>query len=129
MSDLASKLSWDDLRIVRAIAHSDALASAAQSNHRRVFANIGGFLTGLILGFTGLRQGPDTPDGWAERTIMLPAGWTAIEIDLLWISRRPMRLVTRQGETAVLEPLLVAGGSSPGRNHFSEDRAFMLVSL
>lgn len=31
MSDLASKLSWDDLRIVRAIAHSGALASAAQA--------------------------------------------------------------------------------------------------
>ncbi|PXA94770.1 hypothetical protein DMC25_00575 [Caulobacter sp. D4A] len=60
---------------------------------------------------------------------MLPAGWTAIEMDLLWISRRPMRLVKRQGETAVLEPLFGAGGSSPGRNHFPEDRAFMLMSL
>lgn len=69
------------------------------------FANIGGFLTGLILGFTGLRVGPGGPDSWAERTVVLPTGWTSIEIDRLWIKGRPMRLIARHGEMTELQPL------------------------
>jgi protein-glucosylgalactosylhydroxylysine glucosidase len=69
------------------------------------FANIGGFLTGLIFGFTGLEPGPDSPDVWSRRSVNLPAGWSAIEIERLWIRGRPMRLCARQGETAVLELL------------------------
>lgn len=69
------------------------------------FANIGGFLTGLILGFTGLRPGPGGAETWVERDVMLPSGWTAIEIDRLWVRGQAMRLVARQGEKAILEPL------------------------
>jgi trehalose/maltose hydrolase-like predicted phosphorylase len=69
------------------------------------FANIGGFLTGLMFGFTGLEPGPDAVDAWSRRTVNLPAGWSAIQIDRLWIRGRAMRLVARQGETAVLEAL------------------------
>ena len=69
------------------------------------FANIGGFLTGLILGFTGLRVGPGGPETWAERTVVLPTGWTSIEIDRLWIKGRPMRLIARHGEMTELQPL------------------------
>ena len=69
------------------------------------FANIGGFLTGLLFGFTGLRVGPGTPDAWIEREVVLPAGWTSIEVDRLWIRGEPMRLVARQGEMARLERL------------------------
>ena len=49
------------------------------------FANIGGFLTGLMFGFTGLEPGPDAPDAWSRRAVNLPAGWSAIEIERLWI--------------------------------------------
>jgi hypothetical protein len=69
------------------------------------FANIGGFLTGLLFGFTGLEPGPDAPGAWSRRTVNLPAGWSAIEIERLWIRGCPMRLTARQGETAVLKPL------------------------
>jgi len=69
------------------------------------FANIGGFLTGLMFGFTGLEPGPDAPAAWARRAVNLPAGWSAIVIERLWIRGQPMRLVARQGETAALEPL------------------------
>lgn len=61
------------------------------------FANIGGFLTGLLFGFTGLTPTADDPQTWASRPVVLPAGWTAIEIDRLWIRGQPMRLAARQG--------------------------------
>lgn len=69
------------------------------------FANIGGFLTGLLLGFTGLKVGPGAPSTWAERRVVLPAGWTDITVDRVWIRGRPMRLVARQGaKSADLTP-------------------------
>ncbi len=71
------------------------------------FANIGGFLTGLLFGFTGLRPGPGAPMSWAERPVVLPAGWTSIEVDRLWIQGKAMRLVARQGaERAELTPIV-----------------------
>jgi hypothetical protein len=68
------------------------------------FANIGGFALSLLLGFTGLQPGPDDPQEWARRDVMLPEGWDAIEVDRLWIHGRAMRLVARHGERATLEP-------------------------
>jgi trehalose/maltose hydrolase-like predicted phosphorylase len=69
------------------------------------FANIGGFLTGLMFGFTGLEPGPDTPETWAKRPVILPQGWSSIEIDRVWVWGAPMRLVARQGaEAAELSP-------------------------
>ena len=61
------------------------------------FANIGGFLTGLLFGFTGLTPTADNPQTWPARPVVLPAGWTSIEIDRLWIRGQAMRLVARQG--------------------------------
>lgn len=61
------------------------------------FANIGGFLTGLLFGFPGLRVGPGEPETWAERPVILPQGWTAIEVERLWIKGRPYRLIARHG--------------------------------
>jgi hypothetical protein len=69
------------------------------------FANIGGFLTALLFGFTGLRAGPNAPDDWAERPVVLPAGWTAIEIDRVWVRGQAMRFSARQGEPAKLQPI------------------------
>jgi hypothetical protein len=69
------------------------------------FANIGGFLTGLLFGFTGVEPGPDTPSAWSRRAVNLPAGWTGIEVERLWIRGQPRRLIARQGEMARLEPL------------------------
>jgi trehalose/maltose hydrolase-like predicted phosphorylase len=69
------------------------------------FANIGGFLTGLLFGFTGLEPGPEDPQAWARRPVNLPAGWSVIEIDRLWIHGKAMTLTARQGELATLTPL------------------------
>lgn len=69
------------------------------------FANIGGFLTGLIFGFTGLEPGPGAPETWTKRPVVLPQGWSCIEIDQVWVRGAPMRLVARQGaEAAELSP-------------------------
>lgn len=76
------------------------------------FANMGGFLTGLLLGLTRLRPGEDEPEAWCEAPIVLPHGWEAIEIDRLWVRGRPMRLTARQGELARLSDLEVADGSA-----------------
>jgi trehalose/maltose hydrolase-like predicted phosphorylase len=65
------------------------------------FANIGGFLTGLLFGFTGLKPGPDTLATWSERPVTLPAGWSAIEVERLWLRGRAVRLVARHGQKAV----------------------------
>ena len=77
------------------------------------FANLGGFLLGLVTGFPGLQPGWGDAQGWARRPVILPAGWTAIEIERIWIGGRPYKLVARQGaERALMTPLCddVRGG-------------------
>ena len=61
------------------------------------FANLGGMLLGLLFGFTGLRPDDGDPGGWPRRPIVLPKGWTAIEIGRVWIRGRPARLTARHG--------------------------------
>lgn len=65
-------------------------------------ANMGGFLSSVLLGFPGLQPSFAEPEEWATRTIVLPAGWDAIECDRLWIRGRPMSLVAKHGEKAIL---------------------------
>jgi trehalose/maltose hydrolase-like predicted phosphorylase len=66
------------------------------------FANMGGFLTSLLLGFPRLRPGPDDPANWPQGGVVLPAGWSEIEVERLWIRGRPMRLIARHGHRAKL---------------------------
>ncbi len=76
------------------------------------FANIGGFLTGLLFGFTGIAPGEGEPDTWTRRAVTLPEGWTAIEVERVWIRGRPMRLVAAQGAPrAELTPADDAGAT------------------
>lgn len=68
-------------------------------------ANIGGFLTGLVLGFPGIRPTVDDPRQWPARPVVLPDGWDAIEVDLQ-IRRRSMTLTAKHGaDRAVLQEL------------------------
>lgn len=69
------------------------------------FANIGGFLTALLFGFSGLFPTDGAPGDWNERPVVLPEGWTAIEIDRVWVRGKPMRFSARHGEPARLEPV------------------------
>jgi protein-glucosylgalactosylhydroxylysine glucosidase len=69
------------------------------------FANIGGYLVSLVLGFSGLRPSSADPSEWASRPVVLPEGWEAIEIDRLWVRGREMRLEAVHGaSSAVLTP-------------------------
>jgi trehalose/maltose hydrolase-like predicted phosphorylase len=61
------------------------------------FANLGGFLLGLLTGFPGLQPGPGHPQTWAKRPVVLPEGWTSIEVERIWLHGRPYKLVARQG--------------------------------
>ena len=62
------------------------------------FANLGGYLTALLFGLPGLCLGPGEPQTWAERQVVLPKGWSAIEVDRIWAHGRPARLVARHGD-------------------------------
>jgi hypothetical protein len=68
------------------------------------FANMGGFLSSLLLGFPRLEPGEGEPETWSQAPVVLPAGWEAIEIDRIWVRGRPMRLTARHGEPARLTP-------------------------
>ena len=67
------------------------------------FANIAGFVSGLLFGFTGVRIGEGDPADWPRRAACLPQGWSAIEVDRLWVRGRAMRLVARHGQMARLD--------------------------
>jgi trehalose/maltose hydrolase-like predicted phosphorylase len=70
------------------------------------FANMGGFLMGLMLGFPRIEPGPDDPQTWTRGPVVLPAGWGAIEIDRVWIRGQAWRLSAVQAEeSARLEPV------------------------
>jgi hypothetical protein len=59
---------------------------------------MGGFLSGLLLGFPRIEPSEEGPETWSAAPVVLPEGWQAIEIDRIWVRDRPMRLVARQGE-------------------------------
>jgi trehalose/maltose hydrolase-like predicted phosphorylase len=70
------------------------------------FANLGGFLLGLLTGFPGLQPRWGDPQTWARRAVTLPEGWDSIEIERMWIGGRAYKLIARQGaERAQLTPL------------------------
>lgn len=68
------------------------------------FANIGGFLTGLLFGFAGLRCGWGPSGDWLDRDASLPKGWRGIEVERLWLGGKPMSLSARHGARAKIAP-------------------------
>ena len=73
--------------------HPDSLVPAGP-----FFANLGGMLLGLLFGLTGLVVDEDDPAGWAKRPVVLPAGWSAIEVERVWVRGRAARLRAVNGE-------------------------------
>jgi hypothetical protein len=70
-----------------------------------MFANLGGYLTGLLYGFTGIRLSTAEPETWAERPVAMPEGWTGIHVDRVWVRGRPWGLDARAGaDRATLSP-------------------------
>ncbi|HUQ43613.1 MAG TPA: glycoside hydrolase family 65 protein [Candidatus Limnocylindria bacterium] len=61
------------------------------------FANLGGFLMGLLYGLPGLRVGPAQPETWPSRRVVLPAGWRTIEVEQMSVRRQQARLIAAHG--------------------------------
>jgi len=61
------------------------------------FANLGGFLMSLMYGLPGIRIGPEEPEDWPQREVVLPAGWRSIEIERAWVRGREARIQARHG--------------------------------
>lgn len=66
------------------------------------FANMAGFLMGLLFGLPGIQPDGGEVRGWSARRVTLPEGWRSIEVDRLWIRGTPMKLTARHGELASL---------------------------
>jgi trehalose/maltose hydrolase-like predicted phosphorylase len=66
------------------------------------FANMGGFLMSLLLGFPGLKVSSGALASWPQHDVVLPAGWQSIEVERMWLRGKPTRLVARQGRRAEL---------------------------
>jgi hypothetical protein len=67
-----------------------------------MFANIGGYLLGLLFGFPGIDVGFTDPEDWLARGCRLPAGWNEIAVERVWVRGRPARLEARHGSQAKL---------------------------
>jgi trehalose/maltose hydrolase-like predicted phosphorylase len=68
------------------------------------FANLGGFLGGLIFGLPGLRLGPGNPETWPVRPVVLPTGWQRVEVERAWLRGKPGRIIAEHGmRRAVVE--------------------------
>ena len=61
------------------------------------FANLGGMLMGLMLGLPGIVVDEGDPQMWPRRPVVLPQGWTAIEVARIWVRGQPMKLLATHG--------------------------------
>jgi hypothetical protein len=66
------------------------------------FANLGGFLMGLMYGLPAIRIGPDEPATWPTRPVILPEGWRSIEIERAWVRAKPVRIIAEHGADRAL---------------------------
>jgi hypothetical protein len=67
-----------------------------------MFANIGGYLTTLLYGYPGIRIGPGDPETWAERRVVLPAGWKSIHVERVWARGEGRSLTAVNGTPAAI---------------------------
>jgi protein-glucosylgalactosylhydroxylysine glucosidase len=87
-------------------------------------ANVGGFLIGCLYGLPGLVIGPDGPELWPKRPVVLPEGWEAIEIERIWARGQPARLVARNGD--VRARIEISDGTGVSRPKAAKSRAAAL---
>lgn len=70
-----------------------------------MFANLSGYLTGLLYEFTGLQVGPGAPDSWAVHPVRLPEGWREIHVERVWVRGQEHALEARaDADRATLQP-------------------------
>jgi hypothetical protein len=69
-----------------------------------MFANMGGFLMGLLYGFPNVRLGDGPPSSWVRGPASLPGGWERIHARRVWARREPLSLEICQGVPATFLP-------------------------
>jgi trehalose/maltose hydrolase-like predicted phosphorylase len=62
-----------------------------------MFANLSGYLTSVLYGFTGLQLGPDGPATWATNPVTLPEGWRGIHVERIFVRGKEASLDARAG--------------------------------
>lgn len=67
-----------------------------------MFANLGGYLLGLLFGYPGVDLDFGPPEDWLTRGTMLPSNWQEIDVERLWVRGKPVGLHARHGEPARL---------------------------
>jgi hypothetical protein len=45
----------------------------------------------LLTGFRKLKIGSNEPEDWPQGKVVLPKGWSGIEVERLWLRGRPAR--------------------------------------
>jgi len=75
------------------------IREAPSQDYGCFLTNFGSILQTTMLGFTGIRV--DEGD-WRKYPASLPAGWSRIEIDRIWVKGEPKRLVAVDGTPAKL---------------------------
>lgn len=61
-------------------------------------ANMGGFLSSILYGLTGLRASYGDVAGWCKQRVVLPEDWEEIRVDRLWVRGQQASLVARHGD-------------------------------
>jgi trehalose/maltose hydrolase-like predicted phosphorylase len=69
-----------------------------------MFANLSGYLTGLLYGLTGIKLGYGPAERWPVRAAALPRGWKAIRVARVWIRGEAWTLEAVAGNRADLQP-------------------------
>lgn len=74
-----------------------------------MFANLSGYLTSVLYGFTGIQLGHGDPATWSQLPVRLPEGWRGIHVERIWVRGGPASLDARAGTSAA--EIVVAGES------------------
>jgi trehalose/maltose hydrolase-like predicted phosphorylase len=69
-----------------------------------MFANLSGYLTALLFGFTGIRLNHGDPEGWATRPVTMPAGWRGLSVERISARGGEHSLDARHGAIARISP-------------------------
>jgi hypothetical protein len=65
-----------------------------------MFANLSGYLTSVLYGFTGIQLGHGDPETWSEHPVTMPDGWRGIHVERIWVRGGTASLDARAGSSA-----------------------------
>lgn len=75
-----------------------------------MFANLSGYLTTVLYGFTGIQLGHGDPGSWSRHPVTLPGGWRGIHVERIWVRGGPASLDARAGaSSATILPIATSG--------------------